>query len=401
MFKGKKSLCLGLGIAVLLGFSANAIAHNHLTRVERLGKAIFHDQQLSEPAGEACASCHGKQTGFTGPSSAINRDTAIYPGAMEGRFGNRKPPAAAYAGDVPELQYDDATSSWMGGLFWDGRATGYRLGDPLAEQAIGPFLNPLEQNNPDAQTVCEKVKNAFYSYLFDLAWGDGALDCENNTDDTYDLIGRSIAAYERSAEVNPYSSKYDYYLSGQTTLSDEELLGLELFDGAAGCASCHSTVAPAGGEHPLFTDFGYDNLGVPRNENNPFYTVGAEWNPDGEDWIDPGLGATLQNLGYAPEVYEPEWGKHRVPTLRNVALKPSARFHKVYGHNGYFGSLREIVHFYNTRDVPGEGWMGVPWPPAEVPSNMNDTLGDLGLTASEEQSIVAFLETLSDGYCPW
>ncbi len=119
-----------------------------LTPQEELGKSLFFDTNLSDPPGQACAACHGPQVGYTGPDEAINKAGAVYEGAVLGRFGNRKPPSAAYAGDSPIL-YDDG-KSWVGGMFWDGRATGWTLGDPLAEQAQGPFLNPLEQNNASA-----------------------------------------------------------------------------------------------------------------------------------------------------------------------------------------------------------------------------------------------------------
>jgi cytochrome c peroxidase len=92
-------------------------------------------------------------------------------------------------------------------------------------------------------------------------------------------------------------------------------------------------------------------------------------------------------------------GKHKVPTLRNVDKRPDPGFVKAYGHNGYFKSLKEIVHFYNTRDVPGAGWNGVPWPLPEMPLNVNTAdLGNLGLKHAEEEAIVAFLQTLTDGY---
>ncbi|MBN2526757.1 MAG: cytochrome C [Deltaproteobacteria bacterium] len=389
-------LALGIGLVPL-----QLRAQRSLTRMEQVGKAIFNDHSLSNPEGQACSSCHGKQVGFTGPNSRINRETAVYPGAVASRFGNRKPPAAAYAGDVPVLDYNPALSEWTGGLFWDGRATGWTLGDPLAEQALGPFLNPLEQNNPDAASVCQAVETAPYSALFETVWGPGAIDCVGDVQGTYERIGFSISAYEHSAEVNPYSSRYDAYLLGEVSLNAAETQGLQLFEGVAGCASCHSvTAAPSGGA-PLFTDFSYANLGLPKNENNPFYTMPEEWNPDGAKWVDPGLGNTLRNLGYGVDVYETEWGKHRVPTLRNVDRRPGrGAFVKAFGHNGYFKSLAQLVHFYNTRDVPGAGWMGVPWPAAEIPQNVSNEIGDLGLTLQEEAALVAFLQTLSDGYTP-
>jgi cytochrome c peroxidase len=110
-----------------------------------LGKHLFFDTNLSDPPGQSCAVCHAPGVGWTGPDQAINAAGAVYEGAVPGRFGNRKPPASAYAGDSPILYYDG--TKWVGGMFWDGRATGWTLGDPLAEQAQGPFLNPLEQNN--------------------------------------------------------------------------------------------------------------------------------------------------------------------------------------------------------------------------------------------------------------
>ena len=260
---------------------------------------------------------------------------------------------------------------WVGGMFWDGRATGETLGDPLAEQAQGPFLNPLEQNNASAQVVIDKVLTSNYKDLFLQVCTDSAI--------YYECIGRSIAAYERSAEVSQFTSKYDYWLIGKAKLTGQEQLGLELFNGKARCANCHVA--------PLFTDFTYDNLGVPKNPMNPFYSE-PDWNPLGAAWIDEGLGGFLKNAS--------ELGKFKVPTLRNVDLRPTKKFIKAYGHNGYFKSLEEIVHFYNTRDVPGAGW-----PPPEVAVNINTTeVGNLGLNHGEELAIVAFLKTLSDGFTP-
>jgi cytochrome c peroxidase len=371
--------------ALLLVFVAAASAQGPqitlvgLTDQEQLGKYLFFDTNLSDPAGQACAACHGPSVGYTGPNETINAAGAVYEGAVTGRFGNRKPPSAAYAGDSPILFYDTVNDTWMGGMFWDGRATGWTLGDPLAEQALGPFLNPLEQNNASPQAVIDKVLASSYADLF--------LQVCTDPDIYYECIGRSIAAYERSTEISSFTSKYDYWLVGQAKLTGQEQLGLKLFNGKAGCSGCHVA--------PLFTDYTYDNLGVPRNPLNPFYDE-LEWNPLGHDWVDTGLGGFLKAAGYDQAVYEAEWGKQKVPTLRNVALAPTNHFIKAYSHNGYFKSLWEIVHFYNTRDVPGAGW-----PAPEVSENVNMTeLGNLHLTRGEELALVAFLNTLSDGYVP-
>jgi len=198
---------------------------------------------------QACAACHAPEVGWTGPDQAINAGGAVYEGSILGAFGDRKPPAAAYAGDSPILYFDG--TKWVGGMFWDGRATGWTLGDPLAEQAKGPFLNPKEQAIPDAATLVAKVLASSYKDLFIQQCPDA------DTLERYNCIGRAIAAYERSAEVSQFTSKYDYWLKGQARLTGQELWGLSLFRGKGQCAACHL--------EGLFTDFTYDNLGMPKN----------------------------------------------------------------------------------------------------------------------------------------
>jgi cytochrome c peroxidase len=383
-----------LAAGAVFGLIATSTTANGLTPMEELGKNLLFDSALSTPPVQSCATCHAPETGFTGPDSAINELQAVYPGAVFKRFGNRKPPTIAYGGDSPVLYYDEDESVWIGGMFWDGRATGETLGDPLAEQAQGPFLNPLEQNNPNPKLVCLKVAQSTYSPLFEEVWGPGSLDCVTDVALTYERIARAISAYEKSDEVNPFTSKYDYYLDGEATLTAQEKAGLDLFEGKAMCSACHISEPGPEGEPPLFTDFTYDNIGVPKNPDNPFYKMPRKWNPDGKKWVDPGLGGFLKSAGYGADVYNPEWGKHKVPTLRNVDKRPYPGFVKAYGHNGFFKSLEEIVHFYNTRDVEE-------WPDPEVAVNVNtDELGDLGLTPEEEAAIVAFMKTLTDGYAP-
>jgi cytochrome c peroxidase len=329
--------------------------------------------------------------GFTGPIPAVNKKGAVYMGAVAQMFGNRKPPTAAYAGDSPNLHYDLGDEVWVGGMFWDGRATGGTLGDPLAEQAQGPFLNPLEQHNMDPLAVLTQIYYSNYAYQWELAWGEELTLDPLLVPQNYERVARAVAAYERSEEVNPFTSKYDYYLANEVELSEQEALGLELFNGKGKCNLCHVSEGGA----PLFTDFTFDNLGVPKNPENPFYDMPPEYNPLGEDWIDLGLGGFLQAAGYSEDIYLPEMGKFKVPTLRNVDLRPGNGFTKAYMHNGAFKSLKEVVDFYNTRDVNPN------WPDPEYPENINtEELGDLGLTDDEVYAIVAFMKTLSDGYDP-
>jgi len=391
-------------LAVVLAFTIPAKAEiASMSKMERLGKMLFLDKSLSVNKNQSCATCHAAEFGFTGPKGNINEHGAVYPGSIPTLFGNRKPPTSAYGGESPLLYYNETDEVWMGGMFWDGRATGWTLGDPLAEQAKGPFLNPVEQALPNAQTLCWRVYKSNYAKLFRQVWGP--FNC-NDSDDVatvYDQIGYSISAYEKSYEVNPFNSKFDGFWDNAKDagmdvaeinmdnyedyfdlgLSNDEVYGLAIYnDEEKGkCSLCHTLDEGVAG-YPLFTDFTYDNLGVPKNPENPVY-----WN--NPDFIDPGLGGFLKAAGYPVEVYSIEWGKFKVPTLRNVDQREGDTI-KAYGHNGFFKSLYDIVHFYNTRDVE-------PWPEPEYPDTVNfDELGNLGLTEYEENALVLFMQTLTD-----
>ena len=383
-----------------------------LTPVEQLGKSIFFDENLSINGNQACAACHSSATGFTGPNPVVNAHGAVYEGSIAGRFGNRKPPSSAYATPSPILGYvieEGKEALFSGGNFWDGRATGEKLGNPAADQAQGPFLNPLEQALPDPIAVVSRVCGSTYAPLFLQVWGANACDAET-VSDAYDYIALSIAAYEASPESNAFTSKYDYYLKGVVSLTKEEKKGLNLFQGKAQCANCHTLNRNGKGDLPLLTDFTFDNLGVPRNPENPFYSQ-AVFNPLGTAWIDLGLGDFLASrLDYQQFAAE-NYGKQKVPTLRNVDKRPYAGFAKAYAHNGYFKSLKGIVHFYNTRDAKptcanpftteADALAQSCWPEPEVATNVNRSeLGNLHLTADQEDAIVEFLKALSDGYVP-
>jgi cytochrome c peroxidase len=228
----------------------------------------------------------------------------------------------------------------------------------------------------------------------------GLADTDRAQSDTaYDSIAIAIAAYEDSMEVNAFSSRHDLTYQGTAKLSKQEQRGWALFRGKGKCSLCHI----ANGKKALFTDFTFDNLGIPKNPMNPATMAHP-------DFRDRGLGGFLEISGYPEEVYMPEMGKHKVPTLRNVDQRPYDTFTKAFGHNGYFKTLEGIVHFYNTRDVKdtcagdyteAEARASDCWPAPEMPRNVNsDELGDLGLTAREEAAIVAFLKALSDGFMP-
>ena len=188
-----------------------------------------------------------------------------------------------------------------------------------------------------------------------------------------------------------------------------------LFRSATHCNECHRDGGP--GEEPLFTDFTASNLGMPPNHAMPYY---KENQPDGSGFAANALGASFRDAGVGgflegPANPDREWtpraksfiGKHKTPTLRNVDKRPRPDFVKAYMHNGYLKSLKEVVHFYNTRDVLPRCQAGDPgekvtcWPGPEHPETMNRRqLGNLGLTSQQEDQIVAFLKTLTDGYTP-
>lgn len=429
----------GAALIVSAGAIASKAPSNSLTVQDiealklELGKALYFDKISSPGPWMSCASCHGPKSGWTGEIAGINLHGAVYRGAQPQRFGNRKPPSSAYAAFSPVFHYDEVAKEFFGGVFWDGRATGERLGSPVAEQALGPPLNPVEQNMESKQAVCKAVTKARYAPLFEQVWGTGSLDCSvGGVDLTYDRIGLSIGAYEGSAEMNSFSSKFDDYwyaciaagnteeacgtaegdqavLDPQGILSHQEFEGLLEF--GEYCSACHTSEKSAGERDgkplpPLFTNNGFHNVGVPKNPDNPFYRMdkvyldnGMPINPLGAAWIDLGLGGFLARSGV------PAWqamavaseGKFRVPTVRNVDARPGKGWPKAYMHNGSLKSLEEVVSFYNTRDVPGAGW-----PPPEVDRNLNDDLfeglpiGNFELDAEAEAAIVAFLKTLTD-----
>ena len=268
-------------------------------------------------------------------------------------------------------------------MFWDGRATGKRLGSTTAEQALGPFLNPVEQNLHNAEAVLKRIQADpnKYGALWQEVWGSPIAEITKDIDRNYDRVGLSIAAFEASNEVNKFSSKFDKYLKKQEMLTSIEADGLALFTGKADCNRCHNEQGE-NGNPPLFTDFSYYNIGTPKNNSAAAPSS-----------IDYGLGGFLQKLNPSDPWYKlagENRGKFKTPTLRNVAKGAST---KRFMHNGAFKTLEEVVHFYNTRDEPGAGW-----PAPEVGENVSEEsrVGRLRLTSREEAALVAFMKTLSD-----
>jgi cytochrome c peroxidase len=321
----------------LLGLALIPTVGAALEPIEQLGKDIFFDEALSINGNQSCATCHAPEAGWTGPDSAVNAHGAVYEGSIPGAFGDRKPPSSAYATQSPVLSVN-RKGLFTGGNFWDGRATGERLGSPAAEQAQGPFLNPVEQALAFPSDVIGRICSSSYVDLFLKVCSQAACDT-TNVGASYDCVGLSIAAYEASPESNAFTSKFDYAKTGKAKLSQEEQRGWALFRGKGKCAKCHI----ANGQKPLFTDYTFDNLGIPKNPENPVYATNT-------GFVDKGLGGFLATRPDYAAYAEENMGKHKVPTVRNVAKGPEGLV-KAYSHNGYFKSLEGIVNFYNTRDV--------------------------------------------------
>lgn len=425
-------------------------------QLEKLGGAIYKDLNLSLNQNQSCMTCHQQSAGFADPENRVMPHVLpVSDGSDPALFGGRNAPTAAYAGFSPIFHHDDAEGLFVGGLFWDGRATGREditatgglgngpTGDPLADQAKGPFGNPVEMALTPANTggltteesVIAIIQASDYADKFEKEFGPNAF---GNIGVAYNNASLAIAAFERSKDLNKFSSKFDKFVAEQggdvenfgitdangfrqyagppagfksKVYSYDEADGLAIFnadsytqagdavpaDAANGgqCYLCHLTTnhevvegdhnnpdnGPAPGIYnPILTDFTFDNLGIPVNPR-----VAELAGPQGTDL---GLGGQTDQLAAACSACVPkdEEGKFKVSSLRNLSRTAP------YGHNGFFPTIYDIVNFYNTRDVPDAGW-----PDPEVLETVNrDELGNLGLTLEQEQKLVLFMETLND-----
>lgn len=331
-----------------------------------LGKLLFNDTRLSEPAGQSCARCHSPANAFADPGGAI-----VSAGA-NGKFGNRNSPSVTYAMFTPAFGFREYAGKWAGGQFWDGRV------DTLAEQALKPFLNPLEMNNTEQQLL-NKIRKGGYETAIKQLYGEAVWQSDA---ELLKAVSDALQAFQSSDEIPRFTSKWDYFKAEKVELTEQERFGNFIFADKGKCMNCHATFNPDGPN--VFTDFTYHNIGTPRNLQSPFLHVDREVNPAGTAYVDEGL-------AFNPKVPADQRasvrGKFRTPSLRNVALTAP------YMHNGVFKTLREVVEFYNTRDVSDQ------WGEPEVRENVDTRdSGNLKLTEEEIDAVVAFLHTLTDGF---
>ena len=346
--------------------------------------------------------------------------------------------------DAEQAQHPPVDTGEMG--FPDTACIALRLSQaeyrPLFEQVWGKGSFDIKFP-PETERICDTPGGAA---TFAGSATPIPLTPENRTraNIVFDHWGQSIDAYEQSLQVSAFSSKFDAFLKGSYKLTADEMTGLKLFDGKGNCNSCHldgrgttlkrgqTDTGAAATVNPLFTCFGSANEGLPLNPRDAIYyqttpdSYGFTANPYGFGYRDLGLGAFLRSsFGSGPNPnaswtqYAPSTdGQMQVSSARNVAMTPpqcptteapGPYFQKEFFHNGYIKSLKQLVHFYNTRDkykynvTSGHCPAGTTervdcWPMPEVRNNIDMTTGNLGLTDREEDQIVAFLLTLTDGY---
>lgn len=381
--------CLSILFSACGGGGGDSQAPGPVLTAATLGEKIFKDVSLSASGNLSCASCHDPAN-----AHAQTNDLAVQLGGQLGdASGLRAVPSLRYLSFNPAFSFDEEGTP-AGGLNRDGRA------QSLAEQAQRPFLSPHEMANASKDEVIARLRRASYAREFKEVFGADVLD---NPDTAFDRMSYALQQYQKEdPEFHPFSSKYDAFLAGKATLNDAEQRGLALFNDPAkgNCAACHPSIRAADGTPPLFTDFSFDNLGVPRN-----FAIPATTDPA---YFDLGLcGPDRGDLAARTELC----GAFKVPTLRNVATR------KVFFHNGAFTNLRDVVRFYVRRDTHPEEWYPLKADgtvdkfndlPRGLHNNVNTTEAPYdrlpgmapALTDAEIDDVVRFLGTLTDGYTP-
>ena len=355
-------LCLG---SICLGA-------NEISQKETLGQVLFSDKNLSKNRTQSCATCHNPNTGFTDDrENGIGKMASL--GDDNKSLGDRQAPTASYAKFSPDFHFDEKKQKYIGGQFWDGRAK------TLEEQAGGPPLNPIEMGMGSKKEVVERIKeNAYYVQTFKELFGE---DVFKDDEKAYDAMTSAIATFERSNEFSSFDSKYDRYLKGEYDLTALEDLGKSIFfsNNNNSCATCHVLKGEdKAGE--TFTNYEYHNIGTPANK-----TLRAK---NGAKEIDKGLLANPNVKDVAQN------GKHKVPTLRNVAVTAP------YMHNGVFKDLKTVVEFYdkyNNKDRNINPETKKTWDDAEVKETI--ALKELkanALTDRKVEALVAFMKLLTD-----
>ncbi|MCG3706448.1 c-type cytochrome [Aliarcobacter butzleri] len=360
-----------LRLFFILGLMFSALMAEDMKK-EDLGRILFFDVNLSKNRTQSCATCHNPDAGFVD-----DRDNGVKKMASLGddgkSLGDRQAPTASYAKFSPAFYFDEKTKKYVGGQFWDGREA------TLEGQAGGPPLNPVEMGMSDKKAVVDRLKeNSLYVDSFKKIFG---ADIFKNDDKAYEAMTIAIASFERTDEFSPFDSKYDRYLKGEYDLTPLEDLGKSIFfsNNNNSCANCH-VLKGEDKEGETFTNYQYHNIGTPTNNE-----LRAK---NGVKAIDEGLLANSNVSDVAQK------GKHKVPTLRNVAVTGP------YMHNGVFKDLKTVVEFYdkyNNKDRNIDPETNKPWDEPEVKDNISlQELKANKLTDRKVEALVAFMKLLTD-----
>ncbi|MDH1976799.1 cytochrome-c peroxidase [Aliarcobacter butzleri] len=360
-----------LRLFFIVGLMFSALMAEDMKK-EDLGRILFFDVNLSKNRTQSCATCHNPNAGFVD-----DRDNGVKKMASLGddgkSLGDRQAPTASYAKFSPAFHFDEKAKKYVGGQFWDGREA------TLEGQAGGPPLNPVEMGMSDKKAVVDRLKeNSLYVDSFKEIFG---ADIFKNDDKAYEAMTIAIASFERTDEFSPFDSKYDRYLKGEYDLTPLEDLGKSIFfsNNNNSCANCH-VLKGEDKEGETFTNYQYHNIGTPANNE-----LRAK---NGVKAIDEGLLANSNVSDVAQK------GKHKVPTLRNVAVTGP------YMHNGVFKDLKTVVEFYdkyNNKDRNIDSETNKPWDEPEVKDNISlQELKANKLTDRKVEALVAFMKLLTD-----
>ncbi|MFW2569008.1 cytochrome-c peroxidase [Aliarcobacter butzleri] len=360
-----------LRLFFIVGLMFSALMAENMKK-EDLGRILFFDVNLSKNRTQSCATCHNPNAGFVD-----DRDNGVKKMASLGddgkSLGDRQAPTASYAKFSPTFHFDEKAKKYVGGQFWDGREA------TLEGQAGGPPLNPVEMGMSDKKAVVDRLKeNSLYVDSFKEIFG---ADIFKNDDKAYEAMTIAIASFERTDEFSPFDSKYDRYLKGEYDLTPLEDLGKSIFfsNNNNSCANCH-VLKGEDKEGETFTNYQYHNIGTPANNE-----LRAK---NGVKAIDEGLLANSNVSDVAQK------GKHKVPTLRNVAVTGP------YMHNGVFKDLKTVVEFYdkyNNKDRNIDPETNKPWDEPEVKDNISlQELKANKLTDRKVEALVAFMKLLTD-----
>ncbi len=376
---------------------SGAQAYARAADIANLGHELFNDPMLSASGQVACSTCHDPSHGFSAPNAApvqVGGRALDRPGirAAPGlTYAQFSPPFSEHFFESDEDGDESVDQGPTGGLDWDGRV------DRARDQVRRPLLDPSEMANVDLSAVAFAASRSGYAETIRLLYGQ---DVFADPARTFAAIAEALEFYlQTPAEFGSYSSKYDAYLRGRADLTPREKHGLALFDDPAkgNCAQCHRSAVTADGKPPLFTDFGYAALGLPRNPAIPANAA--------PDYSDLGLcGPARRDLTDRASYC----GMFKTPSLRNVALKQSLF------HNGVVHSLRDAVAFYVQRDTDPARWYPTTADgtvrkfddlPAQYMANVSmeppfgGHAGDPPtLSPAEIDDVVTFLRALTDGY---